>query len=175
MTTGANTPILHTKRLVLRAPDARDEPAMVRFFMSDFSRYWHGPFGAVEAFIRFAAMVGQWTLKGYGLMAITERTTGTTLGMAGPYHPEGFPEPEMSWLLCDAAHAGSGIAYEACEAVIAHEFTTRNWPSMVSFIHVDNAPSIALAQRLGAVPAATTASCVPNCVTYRHSALEVSG
>ena len=161
-------PILQTERLTLRAPDHRDEAAMMEFFQSDFGVYWGGPFGGVEAWNRFSAIVGQWTLRGYGLMSIVLRETEETIGIAGPYHPTGFAEPEMSWLLCNPSLGGKGYAREACEAQIAHEFAIRTWPTMVSFIHVENAPSIALAKRLGAAFDADTKANLPNCITYRH-------
>ena len=142
---------------------------MVAFFQSDFARFWGGPFGVVDGWARFASLVGQWPLKGYGMMTITDRTTGETLGMAGPYHPAGFAEPEMSWFLCDPGFGGKGYAREACVAQIAHEFATRRWPSLVSFVHEENFSSLALAQRLGAVLDPATKANLPRCVTYRHA------
>ena len=162
-------PTVTTDRLHLRAPDSRDEPAMLRFLESEFSQFWGGPFNTVDGWARFASLVGQWPLKGYGMMAITLKDTGQTIGMAGPYHPAGFAEPEMSWLLCDPSMGGKGFAAEACTAQIAHEFATRKWPSMVSFIHEDNRASIALAKRLGATLDPDTKANLPGCITYRHS------
>lgn len=163
-------PILETQRLLLRAPEPSDEDALVQFFQSEFAQYWGGPFGEVDGWARFASLVGQWPLKGYGMMSIVSLESDEIIGMAGPYHPKGFAEPEMSWLLTDVKHGGKGYAAEACEAQIAHEFASRAWPSMVSFIHVDNIASIALAKRLGAVLDEDTSANLPNCITYRHMA-----
>ena len=140
----------------------------MRFFQTEFARFWGGPFGIVDGWARFSSLVGQWALKGYGMMTIVSRESGAPIGMGGPYHPAGFKEPEMSWFLCDPSLAGRGFAREACEAQIGYEFETRDWDTMVSFIHIGNDASIALAKRLGAELDPSTKANLPDCVTYRH-------
>ena len=91
-----------------------------------------------------------------------------TIGLAGPWRPAGFPEPEMSWLLTDARHEGKGYAAEACKAVLAHVFADHGWTSLPSYIDTENAASRALALRLGARPDPASPSPLPGCETYRH-------
>ena len=161
-------PVIETTRLIIRAPDARDSAAMLSFLSEDRSEFYGGPMTPSDAWHKFAAYVGQWSLRGYGIFAITLKDTGETVGMAGPFHPDHFDEPEMSWLLTSDAHEGKGLAHEACKAVIAHLFDDHGWPNVVSYIHTDNAGSLALAKRLGA-QLDDTASCpIENCVSYRH-------
>ena len=162
------TPTLNTDRLVLRAPDARDEPAMLRFLSSEFGRFYGAPYDPLTAWAKFASLVGQWTLRGYGMFAITRRDGGETVGMAGPYHPASFEEPEMAWLLTDPAHQGKGYAFEACRAVVQHLFETRTWQSLVSYIDTENTASLALAEKLGCVRDPATVSPFPGCDSYRH-------
>ncbi len=161
-------PVLETKRLTLRAPDQRDEPAMLAFYAPPFAEFWGGPFDRDAAWGKYAAMVGQWTLRGHGMFAATLRDTGETVCMAGAFHPAHFTEPEMSWLVTSPAHEGKGIAREACKAVIAHYFNDLGWSTFVSFVHADNAPSYGLAKRLGAELDPETPANLPNCVAYRH-------
>jgi RimJ/RimL family protein N-acetyltransferase len=161
-------PVLRTERLILRRPGPEDVPAMLRFFASDRARFYDGPMDEGAGWRRFAAYVGQWTLRGYGLFAMVERRIGETIGLAGPFHPQEFAEPEMSWLLADAAHEGRGYAREGCAAVLAHLFETHRWPSVVSYIDRGNAPSRALAERLGARLDPDAAVPLPNCEAYRH-------
>ena len=52
-----------------------------------------------------------------------------------------------------ASHEGLGIAYEACQIVRAFAFDTLKLETLVSYVHKDNARSIALAERLGATQA----------------------
>jgi len=145
---------------------------MLAFLASDHGRFYGGPMDRLQGWEKFGAYVGQWILRGYGMFAITLRDTGTTIGMAGPYHPGSFPEPEMSWLLTQPTYQGQGFASEACAAVVAHLFETQPWDSFVSFIHRDNAPSRALALRLGAVYDGETPSPFADCETYRHHRTE---
>ena len=161
-------PVLQTKRLTLRPPNGDDVPAMLRFFQSDRSRFYRGPLDEGDAWRVFAAYAGQWALRGYGFFAITETRTGETLGLAGPFHPQDFPEPEMSWLLTDAAYEGQGFAQEACHAVLEHIFETKEWPSVVSYIDPQNHGSRALALRLGAKLDPDTNVPMPGCEAYRH-------
>ena len=161
-------PVLTTERLTLRRPDARDAAAMIGFFADERSRFYAGPKNECDAWRDLAARVGHWELRGYGMFAIVERASGETVGLAGPWHPAGFAEPEMSWLLTDARHEGKGYAAEACQAVLAHVFAAHGWASLPSYIDTENAASRALALRLGARPDPASPSPLPGCDTYRH-------
>ncbi|MEO0937848.1 MAG: GNAT family N-acetyltransferase [Pseudomonadota bacterium] len=160
--------ILTTDRLTLRQPDARDVEPMLDFFASDRARFYFGPLSRAEGWKRFAIYAGQWALRGYGFFAVTRSDTGQTVGLAGPYHPEGFAEPEMSWLLTDAAYEGHGYATEACRAVLRHLYADKGWASVVSYIDPENAGSIAVATRLGAVQDPDAHIPLPGCLAYRH-------
>lgn len=161
-------PQLETDRLILRAPGIADQPAMLSFLASDRAGFYGGPMEPVAAWHKFSAYVGQWTLRGFGFYAITLRDDGATIGLAGPHHPEGFPEPEMSWLLTDAAHEGKGYASEACAAVLQDLFGRLGWASVVSYIDTANTASRALALRLGATLDTGSPSPLPGCDSYRH-------
>ena len=125
-------PVLTTDRLILRLPDKRDQPAMLRFFMSDRARFYGGPYDLAGAWRYFAAQIGHWALHGFGMFAITAKDSGATLGLAGPWQPPTFPEPEMAWLLTEARHEGKGLASEAVAAALAHVFAVHSWASLPS-------------------------------------------
>lgn len=160
--------VLTTDRLTLRRPAAEDAPAMIGFFADDRSRFYGGPKTEEQAWRDFAARVGHWELRGFGMFAVVERARGETVGLAGPWQPAGFAEPEMSWLITGAAHEGRGFATEACAAVLDHVFFAHGWASLPSYIDRDNLASKALAQRLGARPDPDSASPIPGCETWRH-------
>ena len=166
------TPVLETDRLRLRAPDRRDEPAVLAFFASERARFYGGPLSENDGWHKFAAYVGQWTLRGYGFFAITGRETGATLGLAGPHHPAHFAEPEMSWLLSDDKDEGKGLAREACAAVLNHVFAAHGWASVVSYIDPENTASRRLAKRLGARLDPGAEVPMPGCDAFRHFAPE---
>ncbi len=168
MTLSLNVPQLETNRLILRVPGAADMPAMLAFLGEDRAEFYGGPMNEHDAWHKFSAYVGQWMLRGYGMYSAVLKDSGDTVGMAGPFHPSHFDEPEMSWLLTDAKFEGRGLAAEACQAVIAHLFSTLGWANVVSYIDKANHGSRKLAERLGAQLDTDRPSPVPNCDSYRH-------
>ena len=148
------TPVLTTERLVLRAPQAADWAAWRDFYLSDRSqwiRLTKAP-AAEQAWRSFAAVIGHWVLRGWGMFVITKRGSDQGFGVVGPWMPEGWPEAEISWSIWDAAAEGKGYMAEAARAVIAHAFDDLGWTTAVSYIDPNNTRSAALAKRLGATP-----------------------
>lgn len=150
MTFTLTIPTLTTERLVLRAPRAGDFDAFAAFRASDRARFVGGPQTREVAFSHFAALVGHWAIRGFGRWMVADRRTDAPLGVVGPFHPEGWPEPEIAWSLFDAAE-GRGLAQEAALAARAWAYDTLGWTTAVSLIAPDNLRSAALARRMGAV------------------------
>ena len=140
-------PTLITERLTMRAPCQDDFEAFAAFYASDRSRYVGGPEDRMSSWRRLAAMVGHWSLRGYGFWAVEEE--GAVRGMVGLWYPEGWPEPEIGWELFEGAE-GRGIAHEAALAARAHAHGPLGWTTAISTIHPENARSIALVERMGA-------------------------
>lgn len=163
------SPTLETTRLVLRQPDDRDTEVAIAFLASDRSRFVGGPLDLGQAWRAHAKMVGHWGLRGFGLFAVTEKATGKTLGIAGPYYPGDWPEHELGWHIWDPAYEGKGIAHEAVLAARAWVYGTLGWKTAVSYIDPGNDRSIALAERLGATLDAKAAR-PDDCLVYRHPA-----
>jgi RimJ/RimL family protein N-acetyltransferase len=161
---------LETARLVLRAPEPRDWPAFRDFMLSDRATAFgsHGDIG--RAFRSFAAELGHWDIFGYGMWAVTRRGEDRCLALVGPWTPPDWPEPEVGWMVLDAAAEGTGIAAEAARAAIAHAWGALNWPTVVSYIAPGNLRSIRLAERLGAVLDAFAPQPRPEApvLVYRH-------
>ncbi|WP_096784489.1 GNAT family N-acetyltransferase [Rhodobacter sp. CZR27] len=145
------SPAIATERLTLRMPAARDWEAVAGYLTSDRARFTGGRLTRELAWRSFGHMVGHWVLRGYGMFFFTRRGSDEALGMAGPWFPEGWPEPELGWTVFSDAGEGQGFAREAAEAARRHAFQNLGWKTAVSYIHPDNARSIALAERLGAV------------------------
>lgn len=151
----ANTPVLETDRLTLRAPQASDWDAFAAFLGDDRSQFIGGPLSRDRAWRSFGHIIGHWVLRGFGLFVFCDKTTGAPLGIAGPYFPEGWAEREIGWSVLSAEAEGQGYAREAAIAARAHAFATLGWTTAVSYIAPDNSRSIALAKRLGATLDAT--------------------
>jgi RimJ/RimL family protein N-acetyltransferase len=100
-----------------------------------------------------AQVAGSWAMLGFGMFAVIERETGRWIGRLGPLRPGGkqggWPGDEVGWGLIAAAQ-GQGYAQEGAVAAIDWAFDHLGWENVIHCIDKANAPSIALAQRLGA-------------------------
>ena len=145
----ADTPVLETDRLTLRAFGRQDIEDGVAFLQTERTRYMFGPMKSHETWNHMAGLIGHWAIRGFGLFAICLKGSDAAIGDAGLLMPEGYHEPELGWGVWSAEHEGKGIAHEAALAVRAHAYRDHGWSTLVSYIDPDNARSIALAKRLG--------------------------
>lgn len=164
--------VLETERLVLRPPEPRDWPAFHAFFHSDRCEWVGGQGSAGEVWRGFAAELGHWQIRGYGMFTMTEKGgDDSALGLVGPWFPGGWPERELGWILFAPSTEGKGYAREAALACRAHAYDTLGWTTAVSYIAPQNERSRALAERIGCVvdPEAMGPDLKPTLV-YRHPA-----
>jgi RimJ/RimL family protein N-acetyltransferase len=106
------------------------------------------PLARPMAWRNLAMMIGHWSLRGYGLWAVEERSSGVFVGRIGCWNPEGWPGFEVGWML-RRPFWGQGYATEAARTAIRFAFTELKQSQVISLIHPENAPSIRVAQRLG--------------------------
>lgn len=159
-------PVLETKRLVLRGPEPDDYPDFKATFASYRSRFMGGPLNGYEAWMLYAAEIGHWEIRGYGMWMIHDGASDETLGMAGGWFPAKWPEREIAWIIWPNK-AGHGYALEATHAVREH-FYGRGWEGAVSYIDPKNLDSIRLAERLGCVKDNEAATIDGSDAVYRH-------
>lgn len=147
----AETPVLTTERLVLRAPKASDFEVFAPFVMSDRAAFIGGGTDKTlgQAWRILAVITGHWHLRGWGSFVMEDRATGQPVGSAGPWMPGDWPEPELGWTIWTAEAEGKGYAHEATLALRLHAYADLGWPTAVSYIDARNDRSIALARRLG--------------------------
>lgn len=162
-------PVIETRRLVLRGPEAEDYPDFKATFSSYRSRFMGGPLNAYEAWMLYAAEIGHWQIRGYGMWMIHHRESGETLGMAGGWKPAKWPEAEIAWIIWPDK-AGQGFALEATNAVRQYLYAQMGWDGAVSYLDPKNLDSIRLAERLGAKKDPGAPSVDGNDVVYRHPA-----
>jgi len=143
------TPVLETERLRLRAPRLSDFEPFVSYFGSERSRFTGGPQDRNLAWRAFCHLTGHWVHRGYGFFVLEEKDTGVALGTAGPFYPEGWPEPEIGWTLWHPEAEGKGYAQEAALAARAFVYDTLGWRTAISLIVDGNTRSEALARRMG--------------------------
>lgn len=161
---------LETERLVLRKPSLGDLPECVAFWSSDRCRMMGGPTAPEETAKGLQKVIDLWDLRGFGLFALTLKGSDRAVGFAGPWQPEGFPEPEIGWNLWQAELEGKGLAYEAASAARDWFFATSGHKTAVSYTHPDNLRSHRLCERLGAVHDPEALQLDPPERVYRHFA-----
>ncbi|HEX7280357.1 MAG TPA: GNAT family N-acetyltransferase [Solirubrobacterales bacterium] len=141
---------IETERLLLRPVAHADldeiarlheDPEVARF-MGSPDREW------LEGWV--AGSDREWAELGYGRMVILDPAGGSFLGRTGLKRWPQFEETEVGWALRPEAR-GQGIATEAARAVL--EWSERfELPYVTAMIRPDNAPSLAVAGRLGLSP-----------------------
>jgi RimJ/RimL family protein N-acetyltransferase len=142
---------LQTERLTLRMLRASDFDAYAEMCADPEVQRYVGdgkPMARPMAWRNLATMVGHWSLRGYGLWAAEERSSGVLVGRIGFWNPEGWPGFELGWILRRSCW-GRGYATEGARAALQYAFTQLGQPQVISLIQPANAASIRVAQRLG--------------------------
>lgn len=166
----AAVPVLQTERLVLRAPKLADWPEYQAVFTSARAVHLDGPFSEDEAWADFCEGIAGWMLRGAGMWTLCAKDGDAPLGWLYLWQEKGDPEPEIGWVLTEAAE-GKGYAQEAARAVLPHAVALFGKGGFVSYIAEGNTPSARLAARLGAArdAGAEAAYGDPALHIYRHS------
>ncbi|TPQ33522.1 N-acetyltransferase [Bradyrhizobium guangdongense] len=147
-------PRIETDRLILRPWQASDvaantamlsDPETARFITPDRKPVTNETIGWRNA----AVIMGHWALHGFGMFAVEEKASGRYIGRVGPWCPPGWPGFEVGWGIAKEFR-GRGYAVEAAHASIDWTFATFALDRIVHCIVPDNAPSQAVARRLGA-------------------------
>jgi RimJ/RimL family protein N-acetyltransferase len=146
----ARLPVIETARLRLRAPRLEDFDAWAEVLCGPAAPHLGGPFSRDDAFVEFAASAGSWLLRGFGPWTVEARAGGEVLGFVLLGFEPGDQEPELGYLFRASAE-GKGFATEAAVAARDHAFGVFGMGRLVSYIDPENASSLRLAKRLGAV------------------------
>ncbi|MEM8837944.1 MAG: GNAT family N-acetyltransferase [Pseudomonadota bacterium] len=150
MTTLTAIPELETERLILRGFRQDDlDDLLVIESDPDVTRFTGGVQSRDRIWRFMAAMVGHWSLRGFGPFAIVGKDEEKVIGFCGPWYPVRWPEPEICWTF-GKAHQGKGYATEAARRAITYVYETLNWETVMSPIDAKNFASQGVAKKLGA-------------------------
>ncbi|QOL81644.1 GNAT family N-acetyltransferase [Pseudooceanicola spongiae] len=163
----SDIPVLETSRLILRGPEPQDYPDFRATFSSYRSRFMGGPLNPYETWMLYAAEIGHWQIRGYGMWMMHDKATNKPLGMAGGWKPASWPEAELAWIIWPET-AGKCYALEATNAARDYFYDQLGWDGVVSYLDPKNLASIRLAERLGAVKDPDAQTVDGNDVCYRH-------
>jgi ribosomal-protein-alanine N-acetyltransferase len=143
-------PTLSSDRLSLLPPSTVADDLYHRFYTDECaSGAYGGPLSPGAAWSRLAADLGAWHLQGFGVWLIQRKAEGDLVGTCGFWQGKGWPRELTWWLLPEAR--GSGLAYEASRAAIAHAYRVFNWPAVETYMNDNNQAARSLALRLGGV------------------------
>ena len=142
-------PTLETDRLILRPPEAQDLDGFAEMMADEeAARYVGGVMPRETVWRTLCTMTGAWTITGYSMWSVIEKSTGSWVGRLGPWYPEGWPDKEIGWGLSRSAW-GKGYATEGAAAAMDYVFDTLGWTSVIHCIDTANLGSIKVAERLG--------------------------
>ena len=142
-------PTLTTERLILRPTAAADLDGWAELMADEeAARFIGGVQARAAAWRGMATMAGAWAIQGFAMFSVLERDGGRWIGRIGPWVPEGWPGTEVGWGLLRSAW-GKGYGVEAATAAIEWAFDALGWEEVIHCIDPANAPSAALARRLG--------------------------
>lgn len=148
-------PFLTTERLELWQPTLGDEPEMFAIVQNPETHRFLGPMlNRADHFTRFQRGAGSWFLHGYGSFMVRLKGEPAVIGNCGVFHsyrglgPDFDDRPEAGWILAQSA-VGQGIGHEAMTAALDWFDRTHGPREVVCMIEPGNAPSFALADKLG--------------------------
>ena len=140
---------IETSRLILRPPQLADFDSYATMMADEeTARYIGGHMLRAAAWRKFLQMPGAWAMQGFAMFSLVEKATGTWIGQAGPWMPEGWPGTEVGWSL-RREFTGKGYASEAAIASIDWAFEHLGWTEVIHSIQPGNRASITMAERLG--------------------------
>lgn len=142
-------PRLHSRRLLLRAPAAKDFPVYRSFYAdAGASCFYGGPLPPDLAWRKLAYDVGHWALRGFGMWSVVEQATGGMIGSCGIVWAEGWPRHELTWWITPAFRR-QGFALEASRAAIAWAYDSLGWRKVETHMNDENGAARSLAKKLG--------------------------
>jgi RimJ/RimL family protein N-acetyltransferase len=163
-------PELTTARLLLRGFKPSDLDAYAEMMTDPEVTRYIGDGKAVargDAWRQMALFTGHWVLRGFGIWAVEEQATGTLLGRIGFWEPEGWPGFELAYTL-GRPFWGKGFATEGARAALTYGRDTLGRKDIISLIRPANAPSVRVAEALGAVQAGTIELMGEPALLYRY-------
>lgn len=142
-------PILTTDRLELKPPGPDDFDAFAGLLADPTAMaFIGGSMSRPVAWRQFTQNLGQWVAAGYGFFLVFERASGRLVGRVGTHMPVGWPGTEVGWALHGFAQ-GRGYATEAAGRAMDWAVDELGWTEVIHCIDPENAPSMAVARRLG--------------------------
>jgi len=152
MTAQSFIPSLNTERLLLRAFKKEDLDPFADL-VADKEVIQHATYDGkimtrTQAWNWLCFMLGHWHMRGFGIWAVEEKSSGEMIGRIGLQFLDWFDDVELVWMLSKSAW-GKGFATEGARAAINFGLNNLALPRVTALIRQENTSSIRLAERLG--------------------------
>ncbi len=142
---------LATERLILRPWRESDFTCFFEFFSDETtSKYVGGIQTEEEAWRLMASYIGHWQLKGFGYLAVDEKTTGEFVGCVGLWKSPPWPKIELGYWFIEKKQ-GQGFATGAAIKLKQFAFEELKVDTLVSYIDPGYIASKRVAKRIGGV------------------------
>jgi RimJ/RimL family protein N-acetyltransferase len=141
--------MLETQRLILRAPEGLDFDAWAAFASDEETmRHIGGVQARSVAWRGICSVTGAWSIRGFSMFSVIEKSTGRWIGRLGPWQPEGWPGTEVGWGLARDTW-GKGYATEGASACMDYAVDVLGWTEIIHTIEPENHASQGVARKLG--------------------------
>jgi RimJ/RimL family protein N-acetyltransferase len=149
-------PHIESSRLRLREPQANDlEPSAEFYTDATATKFIGGTKTRSEVWRSIAGILGHWHLRGFGLWAVEQKSSGSLVGFSGCWAPEGWQDNEIGYSIFPEFQR-QGLASEAVRASLNFAYRTLGWQTAVSYVDPQNIASRAVAKGCGAALDGTT-------------------
>jgi RimJ/RimL family protein N-acetyltransferase len=112
------------------------------------TRHLGGVQPASTAWRGFLQIAGAWTIQGFAMFSVIEKSSGRWVGRLGPWMPQDWPGTEVGWGLARETW-GRGYATEGATAAMDWAFDHLGWTDVIHCIGPENTASQNVARRLG--------------------------
>ena len=143
--------LLETERLLLRPYRQEDLDDLHAMFSDpEHMRWYPAPFHRETTRAWLERQIEGYRTRGYALLIVEDRATGSFLGTAGPTAPVvvGEEEVEIGWHT-RPGRKGEGIAPEAGAAAGDWAFANLDVDHVISLVLPENHPSCRVAEKIG--------------------------
>ncbi len=145
----APAPLVETDRLILRPPAPEDYEAFAAYGADAVAmEFVGGLMSRSMAWRNLCTITGAWTIRGFSMFSVLEKSTGRWVGRLGPWMPEDWPGTEVGWGIVRDCW-GKGYATEGSAAAIDWVFEALGWREVIHCIDPANVNSRKVAERLG--------------------------
>jgi RimJ/RimL family protein N-acetyltransferase len=146
-------PLFVTPRLFARRIGPADEEDMLRVYGDEDAMRWVGDGTAItreEVVTWIGVTVDNYRNRGYGMVALVERESGTVVGYCGLVHPGGQSEAEIKYAL-KREYWGCGLATEAARGLLDYGRRLHGLRHVIATVAPDNLASQRVLSNAGMV------------------------